>query len=293
MKTIHMMLMSWALLAPLCSEAQESKTSSDTTKILNGKLKIIANEKDGKKKGATVSLSTKRDRKRKIVETSYGSFDIGFNNYNDETMYGTIPLMPNEDNSFFNFLPNAGESDFELRTGKSLNINFGIAKFQLSLYKNYINLVTGLTYDINNWSYKKAIVWNKEPDFQTANFQGAYVSRDTVNTFKKNKLVTNYLQVPLLLRIETSPNNDKHNVYLSAGGYAGYLTRVHTKQVNEGSRKSTKQFEDFNITKVQYGAQFELGYQGVSVYFKKSFTPLTDYGTEQYPYSFGLRLTGL
>lgn len=293
MKTTHMMLMSWALLAPVFSNAQESKPKTDTTKILNGHLKLMTEEKDGKTKSVSLSLGSKRDSTRKILETSWGSFDIGYNNYVDETDYANISSMSTEDKSFFNHMPNATKSNFELRSGKSVNVNFGLVKFQLSLYKNYINLVSGFTYDINNWSYKKALLWHKEPEFQTTNYQGDYVSMDTVYTYEKNKMVTNYIQLPLLLRFESSPLHKNKNIYFSAGGYVGYRVRVHTKKIIDGENDAIKQYDEFNTTLLQYGTQFELGYQGISVYFKKSLTPLTEYGTMQYPYSFGIRILGL
>jgi hypothetical protein len=154
-------------------------------------------------------------------------------------------------------------------------------------------VVYGLTYDISNWSYKQPTTWNKSLSGNTGDYQGPFITRDSLHSFRKNKLVTNYLQVPLLLRFETSPHHASRNVYISAGGYAGYLVRSHTKQIVQGTTTKTKQFNDFNLNQFQYGLQFELGYQDISIVLKRDLTPLTKYGTVQYPYSFGLRLTGL
>lgn len=268
---------------------------TDTAKLLNGKLKIISKEKDGDRSPSKIELTSRKDSTRKILETSWGSFDIGFNNYTDQTNYLNPGEPGSEDAGFLARMnPAATAGDFELRSGKSMHINIGIVKQQLSLYKNYINLVYGLTYDISNWSYSRSISWNKADVYTVGNqnYNGAFISRDSVS-YHKNKLVTNFLQVPLLLRFETSPRHPRRNVYLSAGGYAGYLVRSHTKQIVEGSSKKVKQFDDFNLNKFQYGMQFELGYQGFSVFFKKDLTPMTTFGTKQYPYSFGVRLTGL
>lgn len=286
MKKITILFITLALMIAKITIAQ----TTDTSKLLNGKLKIISTTKDGEKKSSSISLSTKKDSIRETLETSWGSFDIGFNNYQDETSYGNIPA--GEDQQFFKGMPNPQKSDFELRSGKSININIGIIKAQLSLYKHYINLVSGITYDINNWSYKNSTSWNHEISNGIVAPSGKIIIRDSLS-FKKNKIVTNYLQVPLLLRFETSPNHEKKNVYISAGGYVGYLVRVHTKQIHKGSDEKIKQYDDFNITKFQYGAQFEIGYRETSLFFKKALTPLTEYGPIQYPYSFGLRLTGL
>ena len=239
-------------------------------------------------------MKSNRDTLRKIVETHWGGYDIGYNNYIDKTQDRNTPSR--EDAGFLAKMSNSAyERDFELETGKSIHINFTMVKQQLSFYKNYISLVYGLTSDINNWNYKNSITWHKEPDaklLMPGLYQGPYVTRDSVS-FKKNKLVTYYLQAPILLRIETSPRHMNKNACISAGGYAGYLVRSHTKQIESGTTNKIKQFESFNLNKFQYGMQFELGYQGISLYFKKSLSTLTDFGTVQYPYCFGVRLMGL
>lgn len=288
----HTILLCMIACATITTFAQ---TKSDTTQYLRGRVSVISKEKEGAKKVNSISLSTKKDKdstkSRSIFETSYASFDIGFNNYSDQTDYLMQQGWSADDKQFFSLLPSPTSKDFELRTGKSVNVNFGIVKAQLSLYKHYINIVSGLTYDINNWSYASPINWNRAYTSTQAS-STAFITRDS-NSFRKNKLVTNYLQIPLLLRFETSPTHENKNVYISVGGYAGYLVRAHTKQIIVGSSDKHKQFDEFNITKLQYGMQFELGYQGISLVLKKSYTPLTTFGTEHYPYSFGLRLTGL
>ncbi len=307
MKTRMILSAAFLLLLPALTQGHEKETKtdsaakvklivkadSDTAKLLNGKLRIITKEKDGERSPNKVELTTRKDSVRKVLETSWGSFDIGFNNYNDQTNYANPGPAGSDDAGFFAQMnPAANARDFELRSGKSVHINIGIVKQQLSLYKNYINIVYGLTYDISNWSYKQSTKWNRAPDFYSQLPQGPFVTRDS-NAFRKNKLVTNYLQVPLMLRIETSPRHTNKNVYISAGGYVGYLVRSHTKQIVQGSTNKVKQFEDFNLSKFQVGMQFELGYQGVSIFMKQDLTAMTDYGTVHYPYSFGLRLTGL
>lgn len=269
------------------------QAESDTARLLRGKLKVITRTQEGERSPESVELRTGKDSIRKPLETSWLTFDIGFNNYNDRTDYAALPVATFNDRGFVSRLNNTPVADdFELRSGKSININLGIVKQQLSVYKNYVNIVYGLTYDINNWSYKQPLSWHQGDTKLMSGYGGAFVTRDSI-TYKKNKLVTNYLQVPLLLRFETSPRHPNRNVYFSVGGYCGYLVRSHTKQIEEGSTTKVKQHNDFNINKFQYGTQFELGYQGFSVYFKNSLSTLTQFGTKQYPYSFGCRLTGL
>ncbi len=195
------------LALPLIATAQDNQTKTDTTKFLNGKGKIILKDKNGDKKSLSLSLGSKSDSTRKVLETSWLGFDLGFNNFTDDTRYinPTTPLNPNDAHD--GFLGRTQADDYELRSGKSVHLNFTIVKQQLSLYKNYINIVYGLTYDINNWRYKRGLTWNKqspEDPQNPAKYTGPYMNLDSVS-FKTNKLVTNYLQVPLLLRFETSP----------------------------------------------------------------------------------------
>lgn len=273
----------------------------DTLRYFKGKMKVITREKEKGREYESVSLKTGRDSIRTRLETSWITFDIGFNNYIDRSDYPTTQnLTTNSVNAFAEMTPAAQSGDFELRSGKSIHINLGIVKQQLSLYKHYVNLVFGLTYDINNWSFQNPITWKRENVSVNSlagpqvldNTNGSKVIRDSV-AFRKNKLVTNYLQVPVLIRFETSPHHASRNVYCSFGGYVGYLVRSHTKQVVSGTSDKRKTFDDFNLNKFQYGAQAELGYQGFSVYFKRSFSALTSFGTVQYPFAFGVRLSGL
>jgi hypothetical protein len=302
MKRIFQTLATAFILIPIGTFAQHTNTETlevkvtaetDTSNLFNGRLKIISSEKNGEFKPNSIELTTKKDKKRKTVETHWGGFDIGFNNYLDKTNYTAVNSSPSNDNSFLNQMnPPATKRDFELRSGKSIHLNFPIVKQQVSIYKHYVNLVYGITYDINNWSYKNSISWNVGNPQQQLFHNNGFISRDSVS-FKKNKLVTNYLQVPLLLKFETNPQHKSKNVTLALGGYAGYLVRSHTKQIVSGSSDKKKQFEDFNLNQFQYGVQAELGFQSFGVYFKHNASKLTDYGTAQYPYAFGIRLAGL
>lgn len=275
------------------ASAQENELKNDTTIILNGKGKIVIKTKDGEKKAVSLMVNSKSDKKRKKVETDWFGFDLGFNQYKDKTIFEppTVPRQPSDRNQCF--LGNTWKGDFDLK-GKSMNVNFTIFRQRISLYRNYISFTYGLSYDINNWNYKNAISWHPtsadDPN-DPIDYTGPYVNRDSVQ-YKKNKLVTNYLQVPLLLRFETSPEHDKRNVIISAGVYGGYLVRSHTKQIVEGSSDKQKQFEDFNLNKYQYGLQGELGYRDFTVYAKYGLNSLTEYGANLSPYTFGLRFIG-
>lgn len=282
------------LCGSLVANAQDGDSKNDTTIILNGRGKIIIKSKGGEKKAASLTINSKKSKDRTKVETDWFGFDLGFNQYKDQTVFA-IPVAPwpssDRDHGFLN---NTWKGDFDLK-GKSMNVNFTIFRQRISLYKHYINFSYGLCYDINNWNFKNAISWHPnstdDPN-DPVDYTGPVVSKDSIQ-YRKNKLVTNYLQVPLLLRFETSPEHEKRNVVISAGVYGGYLVRSHTKQIVDGSSDKKKQFEDFNLNKYQYGLQGELGYRDFTVYAKYGLNSLTEYGAKLSPYTFGLRFVGL
>ena len=284
------------LLAPFILLAQTDTTKSDTTYIMRGRAKIIFIEKNGEKKAQSVQISSKKKNdKRSNVETDWLGFDWGFSNFRDQTNYINPAVSPIDiTNREQRFLSYTTAADYELNTGKSMNFNFSIFKQQISLYKHHVNLVYGLSYDINNWRYRKPIQWNVEtaPVAGVPNaYTGSNISLDSLSR-KKNKLVTNYIQVPLMLKFESHPEKLKRNLTLAVGGFAGYLVRSHTKSIQSGSDKKEKEFDSFNLTKFQYGGLIELGFRGITVYYKHHLTPITEYGTQHYPFSFGIRISG-
>jgi hypothetical protein len=291
--------MALCILATLLGGFVSAQTSekTDTSIYLNGRIKIVMKEKDGEKKASSISITTAKTKKRQVIETEWGGFDIGFNNLIDRTDYNGADAFKQSSESFYQHMqPRPAKRDMDLRSGKSIQLNFTIVKQQISLYKHYVNVVYGITYDINNWSFSESISLRKSGDTYSGNLPGfipgAFMTRDSVN-YRKNRLVANYIQMPFLLRFESHPGNEKRNMYLSIGGFGAYLVRSHTKQIREGSDEKVKRFDDFILNKFQYGLQAEVGTRDLSLYYKQHLAPLFEYGYVQYPYSFGIRLSGM
>lgn len=277
---------------------QDKKVKSDTTQFMDGRIIIIYNDQDSVKQAKRLEFNTNKSsqKKRQKFEKSILHLDLGFANYMDRTDYasyasGTKPLS--RETEFFKDLGTGiSDNDFALKTGKSININFGIVRLAWSLYKNHVNIVSGLSYDINSYSYKRNIIWNEAPlSTNISNPRQQFISRDSV-AFKKNKLVTNYIQIPLMLKFETNPTKKKKNFTFAAGGYGGYLIRSHTKQIMKGDDDKNKNFEQFNLNKFQLGLQAEISYRDFLLYYRLNLTSSTEFGLNQYPYSFGIRILG-
>lgn len=214
--------------------------------------------------------------KSKTVDINWLGFDLGFNNYIDNSAYGTDEVN--------NFAPvkageqPAGSSQFSLRTGKSVNVNIWILKMNVNLYLHKLSLTSGIGVEMNNFRYSRPITY-------TNDFSQTYVIRDSI-PFKKNKLFAEYLTIPLLLNLNTSPFNRSRSFRLSAGPTAGYLVKSRTKQVSK-ERGKVKHKDAYNLEKFRFGLRTEIGYGPITLYGSYSFTPLHQYGLKQYPFSIG------
>ncbi len=117
-------------------------------------------------------------------------------------------------------------------------------------------------------------------------------------TFKKNKLTTVFIDVPLEFRLRTKNNIHRKNFKLTLGGRIGYLLKSYHKYVGDEYRfntGTTTRFKEYNIpylNKLHYSvfAKVYYGKLGLNVnyslskLFEKQFTP------EIVPVSIGLSM---
>ncbi len=206
---------------------------------------------------------------QKKLSTHWIIFDLGISNYFDQTNYS----VPNS--YLFNrlgaaaFIPGAtkplplSESDFNVNTFKSLNINIWLMMQRLSLYKNYVNLKYGLGVELNNYKYKTASnisYLTKNPFVLDATPSTPIVFRDSIQ-FSVNKLAVDYVTIPLMLDFLTRPGGGiKKGLSISLGISAGYSYSYRNKQVST-QRSVQVNKGDFNIEKFKYSyvAEFGLG----------------------------------
>ncbi|MEY4728837.1 MAG: hypothetical protein RLZZ390_1361, partial [Bacteroidota bacterium] len=163
--------------APEDTTGKGSKTS-DTLRI-NDQIFIIGN-------GIGKSID-------KLIDEGMNGFDIGFAGYNDQTNYSSIEAQ--------NFLKPASlvpnrAGNYALRTSRVSNFNIWFFMQRLSVVKSVVNLKYGLGIESNNYFLKTGITYVDGADVYTT---------DKGSVFSKNKLVANYLTVPLMVNINTNP----------------------------------------------------------------------------------------
>jgi hypothetical protein len=272
------------IYAAVIGYAQTDTTQSTADKIIEGnKVKIILKEKqvvkintEGKdtlvNRVESINIVTKGRDEREVdkpdsedndaehsdfIETKWNSFQLGYNNAL---------------NSGARLEPDANYANMGIDARKSINVSWQIVTQAMNIYKDNIRLVYGIGIDINNYRF------NENVDLDVPLILGAptapLVTAISTNNYKKNKLVTQYLTMPLLLNLKLSPKNNNDYVYISGGANFGYLIGSHQKQVwKDNGKKKNKKEDDFNLEQFRLGYEVQFGYKDVVLfgkYFPKS-----------------------
>lgn len=249
-----------------------------------------------------------REKLKKNLHTKWLVFDVGFNNFRDRSnysgamvnslyannmpasqFYGDVfdPAYDYSGMALNKLAPRMASapltpSEFKLITGKSINFNIWVLMQRLNLHKHKLNLIYALGLEINNYRYARSISY--VPGYPTT------IIRDSVE-FSKNKLLAQYLTIPLMLNFNSNPARPGRSFELSLGVTGGYLLKARTKQISE-ERGKVRRSDDFNLNKWRFGLTGELGYGPIKLFSNFALTPLHDYGLEQYPFSIGFRFNG-
>ncbi|MFT3904067.1 MAG: outer membrane beta-barrel protein [Niabella sp.] len=215
----------------------------------------------------------------KKVTTEYLTLDLGFSGFKDATDYTSDAAQA--------YAPGSNENWFEIRPFKSRNVNLWLVSQKMSLIGDIMYLKYSLGWEFNNYRYKQPIRYDAEaPDLADA----PVVSLDESVTrkYRKNKLATDYLTVPVLLNFNLTPNR-LYNFSVSAGVSAGYLTgsRNKVKTSDEGKQKARDDF-DLNHWKLSYVGDITLGV--ITLYGSYAFKSMYSRGLDMTPYNVGVRI---
>lgn len=263
-----------AILVAGTAFAQQDTTiieNADTVRV--GTFIIIKKNKTPER-----TVTVERPKKFSRLKTNWWIVDLGFANVDDKTNYSSAEAQ--------NFLRTVRpgdkpitRDDLKLRASKSSNVNVWVLMQRLSLAKGYLNLKYGLGLEMFNLRYQSNITYNNNP---------AYIFRDSISSFSKNKLYAGYLSVPFMVNVNTSPG--RKGLSFSAGVSAGYRVGSRNKQVsNERGKEKIK--GDLGLEQFRLAYIGELGLGPVKLFGSYSLTPLHENGLEQYPYSVGIRLS--
>jgi hypothetical protein len=269
------------------SDTNRVFTQTDTVRI--GKIEIIKYEDKTEGGHSKIIFRSKSSRKAfSKVSTNWFVFDFGFSNYIDKTDYG------NTGNYLYNRQGAAplGKSDFNLNTGKSLNVNVWFFMQRINLIKKNVNLKYGLGIEYDNYRYKTSSnlsYLEKNSYLNSLQAPSPVVIRDSIS-FSKNKLALNYITVPLMLNFITNSANSKKGLSLSMGLSAGYLFGVRNKQKSE-ERGKEKNRGDYDLERFKLSYIAEMGLGPVRLYGSYSPNSIFSKGLVMKPYTIGIRLS--
>ncbi len=207
-------------------------------------------------------------KKMNRVKTRYLLFDMGVSTYLHEGSFN---------------LPSELEA-FEQRYGRSLDYNLHVFKQRVGFAKNHVNLLYGLGFNFSNYSFENPITLLK-------NTNPLEITLNENIDYRKNKLVTTSVNVPVMINFETNPRKAKKSFRIGAGVYGGLLIGSHTRQ-KSNEEGNDKVRDDFNLNKVRYGFLGQVGIGPINFYANYSPQSLfkEDRGPDLQPLNIGVSI---
>ncbi|HEY4653559.1 MAG TPA: outer membrane beta-barrel protein [Cyclobacteriaceae bacterium] len=115
---------------------------------------------------------------------------------------------------------------------------------------------------------------------------------------KKSMLITNFVEIPVEIRFSTKPDDPGRSFKVSVGGRVGYLfdSFVKIKYSEDGETRKVKDKQNFNLSKLRYGAFFKLGAGNIGIVSYYNLSTLFDEGegpeeTEMSNFTIGISLS--
>src|SRR5688572_32938403 len=161
---------------------KQNPPADDTIKI--GGMVIIrkAGAQDEVKKDYKIR-NRKNSDKPSNLSTNWLIFDLGFSNYSDETNYASPAAQA--------YAPGSNKTWFDLKDGKSRNVNIWIFMQKLNVASHVLNLKYGLGLELNNYHYKQPIRYQDNPG-PVIDPPRVILDNTVGRTYKKNKLAADY-----------------------------------------------------------------------------------------------------
>ena len=268
-----------ALCGAMSGFSQTDSTRKDNDKVDTIKIggMVIIKRGDGRDStNRTISISNRRrNRKPSNVTTNWWVIDLGFANFNDKTNYAAA-----QSSGFLG--QGVGEDQFDLRTGKSVNVNIWVFMQKLNMVKHVVNLKYGLGLELNNYRFDdERVKLNENPT--------SIVLNEEWKGVKKNKLAADYVTVPLMLNLNFTPGRER-GFGISGGMSAGYLYSSRQK-IKDGDNKD-KFHDDFDLRKWKLSYIGEVNLGPAKLYGSYALKTMWEKGLDQTPYNVGIRFSG-
>ena len=276
MKSILLLCLAACLFSTSFAQTDTTgkKETNDTIRI--GGMIIVkkpgSNDREIITKDRAVKIPSRKYKSENIT-TNWMILDLGFSGFNDQTNYA---LQAAQD-----IAPLSNKDWFDLRGGKSRNVNIWFFMQRLNIIEHVVNVKYGLGLELNNYFFDdETIRFQKNPTLITMDAG--------LKDAKKNKLAADYLTVPLMLNFNFTPNK-KNGFGFSGGVSAGYLYSARQKTKMDGKVEKVKNDFDLQRWKLSYIGEVNLG--PVKLYGSYAFESMWEKGLDQTPYNVGFRFS--
>lgn len=276
LKKISLLALAISALTGAQAQTDSTKQSSpegDTMRI--GNIIILKNGQSAShNRDVNIQLKHRRYNRKSNNSTYWFAFDLGFNNFVDNTDYTSAEAQA--------FAPGMDGDDFNLRNSKSINVNIWFVQGRLNMIKHVVNLRYGAGLEFYNFRFEEDIRFTKKPP-------SVYVDQEI--DYNKNKLAMNYITVPVMLNINFTPKKSLERSFgISAGISGSYLYGSRQKyRSDETGKEKLKGNLGLNDFKLAYVGELHLG--PVQVFGSYATESMFKKGLDFTPYTVGLRLS--
>lgn len=286
----HLASITLLILSATVAFAQIDPTTpppADTTKLTIGGTKVlIVNDEEEASADTTVLWTKDIERQQRSTYrqelTYWAGVDVGFSML--RTADGSTSMEGNN-------------AWLDLDYSRSLIWRLNIVEEKINLISREgkpilgIALGAGFTYASYGLSKNTRVVSNTNA-FPDTTF--GFADTSLAYSYSKNKMRMSYIQVPLLLEVNTSTDADR-NFHIAAGAIFGWNmgTVIKQKYDIEGRTQKDRAKGDFNTQPFTMDLTARMGYRNFGVWASYSLTPLFEKGRgpEVYPMSFGVSFT--
>ena len=249
----------------------DASAKGDTTKVKVGDSSVmIITGDDEKDKDKNKEHKKKKNNDNDDSFNHWKGVDIGVSGFlNADNKLGV--------SESFKFL--------ELDYARSMTWSINFMEKDIHLYKNYINLVTGLGFQFDQYGFKNNITLDPHASYITASY-------DSID-YKVNRLRTSWVNLPVLIDFNTSKNPNKA-FHIAGGIVLGYRMHAKAKQeftIDKREYEVTTK-DDYNLAPFRYSATVRAGYGDLTLFANYALSTLFEKnkGPKLYPFSVGVAL---
>lgn len=208
--------------------------------------------------------------------------DLGINGYVDQT-------------NGFEFQPQGNYSFMEQNYWRNANFRINFFEWRMNIVKNVFNIVTGLGWDFQHYSFAQKIKFDEANDYPGMGFVNPVVGLpDTIHAINRSRLAVQYFTVPIFLNFRTHKNSKTKNQFnFSVGVVGGIRTGASSRitYTENGEDVREEKFDDFNLNTFTATGMVRIKYSFFSMYASYTFTPMfRSKNPNLYPFSIGVTL---